>query len=744
MDLKKDETLLTEPLPTNVNKIKQNASPENHEKNIFRQQFLQEWLFEKKNQPWLRPHPTNKYKFRCITCNRTYTAKYTTIRYHRNCPYHLKRLKQRGTNVIENVKEYNKEQLKLDEALIKTLLISMFAKHDLPPLLIDDLLPLIKFMSFNFPEALQKVKMSRTSMTNLLNEVYAPHIKKDLEEKLMNFKFSTLFDESTDFCGKKHGAVQARHVDLAREKVVTRLYDLPEIYTDESDATGKGLFNTIIGSFNHFETIPEKQFEGFCSDGAATMTGAHEGVSTQISEKYPNTLNIECLCHKAHLCAKHAAEKLPEEIFNFLTKAYNFLKPPKRTKILRKHQDLLKVKLHQILRFIPQRWLNTGPCARRLVEQWDPIKDAIEEINKINEKSKNTDKSSTGKEILSLINKPTTKCFLMFIGDSIKILENLNGQLQTEDAILPLVFDKISEAYEKVLRFIFNDSYIDGLVSAKDLCSVEFYSKSNFKKLDKIYIGEKDTIEEVKKLSDDDKKVFYNNCFKYLHSMADEMSWRLYEYWELHEPFKFLDPKNVFSQKFHEENPTIINDAFLICQRAADCDNEKVPVIDSEWAKLIEFEQIIDSNLPPDTFWCRLYKLKNDNGDLLFPNVSQFALNLLVIPHSNSSPERVWSKERLTLTRLRNRMSTKTLTSWLMVNDYIKSLGYFKDLCNFKPSLKLLLEIVNYRFKPKKKKEKVILEDLLKEEVGDLVNKIGNMTKNQTSFVVFYEKRHLL
>jgi hypothetical protein len=57
----------------------------------------------------------------------------------------------------------------------------------------------------------------------------------------------------------------------------------------------------------------------------------------------------------------------------------------------------------------------------------------------------------------------------------------------------------------------------------------------------------------------------------------------------------------------------------------------------------------------PDEFW-ENYKMKNEANFAVFENLAAFVLNIVALPHSYASCERVFSKVNNTITKSRNRL----------------------------------------------------------------------------------------
>ncbi|KAJ8918500.1 hypothetical protein NQ315_015205 [Exocentrus adspersus] len=76
-----------------------------------------------------------------------------------------------------------------------------------------------------------------------------------------------------------------------------------------------------------------------------------------------------------HLCASHAAEKLPGAIEDLARDIYAYFKnSSKRLLELKEFQQFLKIKPHKILKVSQTRWLSLQAVVDRILEQWEPLK----------------------------------------------------------------------------------------------------------------------------------------------------------------------------------------------------------------------------------------------------------------------------------------------------------------------------------------------------------------------------------
>ena len=93
----------------------------------------------------------------------------------------------------------------------------------------------------------------------------------------------------------------------------------------------------------------------------------------------------------------------------------------------------------------------------------------------------------------------------------------------------------------------------------------------------------------------------------------------------------------------------------------------------------------MEKDMPIDRFWGEVGALKTGE-DLSYKLVSQLAAVMLVIPHSNASPERIFSMINKNLSPERSRLNKDTTLNHIMI---IKTSSL---LLSFQPTLALLIK----------------------------------------------------
>lgn len=84
--------------------------------------------------------------------------------------------------------------------------------------------------------------------------------------------------------------------------------------------------------------------------------------------------------------------------------------------------------------------------------------------------------------------------------------------------------------------------------------------------------------------------------------------------------------------------------------------------------------------------------LKDGNDQYLFKNLGQFCLDLLCLPHSNATCERIFSKYNLIKTKIRNKLKTDTVNGLLLSSQCVKNAN---SCFEFKPTKEMFKYYAN-------------------------------------------------
>ena len=125
-------------------------------------------------------------------------------------------------------------------------------------------------------------------------------------------------------------------------------------------------------------------------------------------------------------------------------------------------------------------------------------------------------------------------------------------------------------------------------------------------------------------------------------------------------------------------------------------------ITDDQWCRInsTKFPDEI-KNMDMDQFWINVGTLTDISGSNEFKEISKFALDVLALPHSSASCERVFSKINLTKTRVRNRLVTDTVNALLLSSQCVSVAG---GCDKFQPTNQMISLMNNKSLYPEKVK----------------------------------------
>ncbi|RLU18311.1 hypothetical protein DMN91_008668 [Ooceraea biroi] len=135
---------------------------------------------------------------------------------------------------------------------------------------------------------------------------------------------------------------------------------------------------------------------------------------------------------------------------------------------------------------------------------------------------------------------------------------------------------------------------------------------------------------------------------------------------------KWLNPKEALSSNVSRSSTL----QPLMCLLPRIVKAEQMQIIDDQWRKL-SFTKFPNNfkELPPDKFWLSVKESKDHSGCNEFDELCNFALNVLLLPHSSAACERVFSKMNSIKTKSRNRLLLSTTKSLLLASQCVSRAG---------------------------------------------------------------------
>lgn len=568
-----------------------------------------------------------------------------------------------GTRATQGVHPHG-DGVNVRVSLAKILMICFIAEHNLPFTIADHMIDLCKAM---FPDSAiaQGMCMKKTKCTEL-TKTLGKCVTNELVEKLKHCNFSVIVDESTDVSTTKCLTVIVKYYDPETKAINTGTLELIDIYDGNRESvgsTGENLFNLLLHTFTSNE-IPVNNFVGFAADGASNIMGENNSLSSRLKNAMPGITIFKCICHSIHLCASEAAKTLPRHCEDLLRNVYtHFSHSAKRQQQFKQAQLFLELKPHKILHACQTRWLSLHQAVSRIVEQWEALKLHFQKIV-AEERLKSVE------HIIKDISDPSVFLYFNFLNFILPSFTRLNLMFQRDAPTIHLMHDHITQLYNNLLRYFCRSE----VVERAHPMSIDPSLSSNHKPLNQIYLGpavhgllQTDAYKQNKDMVTD----VQSRCRQFMITMCQQLQKRFdlnSQFWRM---TSFLCPKTMLDSKTRDLMPSLSDFVNQVPRIYSGNLND----LDSEWRNLDTTPNVRDLSAEDNNivdFYNKLGEMKDNEGLHQFQNLASFALQVLALPTSNTSAERMFSKLNLIKTDIRNRLQMPALQALTVLSEAVK------------------------------------------------------------------------
>ena len=184
---------------------------------------------------------------------------------------------------------------------------------------------------------------------------------------------------------------------------------------------------------------------GFAADGANTMLGTHNSLSSMLRNDVKGLFIQKCICHSFALCASYACLKLPRAIEDLARDVYNYFNSsPKRMGAQEDFQVFVRVRPHKLLHPSQTRWLSLEMVVSRLLEQYEALKLYFTGAVL-------SERLMACENNLHMLNDPVTKLYLQFLEFVLPIFNSLNKLMQSESTQIHLLHKSVCRSFRAIL-----------------------------------------------------------------------------------------------------------------------------------------------------------------------------------------------------------------------------------------------------------------------------------------------------
>ncbi|XP_042304027.1 uncharacterized protein LOC121920849 [Sceloporus undulatus] len=376
------------------------------------------------------------------------------------------------------------------------------------------------------------------------------------------------------------------------------------------------------------------QKTGFSSDTTNVMFGEHHSLVSRLKTELPDVVFTKCSCHLIHLVASEACLKLPKSVEDLLQNlGSHFSQSYHSEQNLVEFQEFFTVEVRKILNPSTTPWLSVKACVDKVLEQYTAL-------NAYLRQTVCDDPSKTTEEMLNTMNNKFTEIYLEFVSYILGLFTDFNTMFQSESPLL----HKVKPEIQRLLKTLTSNYLKLHVVRTKDIFSVDHKDPNNFIDKEDIYLGLQ-AHESLSKLKDDTQvpeqefTFFFETCQNFYIEAVSQIKKKFIFEDEIFSVLEIVDP--VIAQSFQVRSLGKVFNRFS-------CLKENVNTLkaEQEWREhaLLEFETHgLDSSLPPEKYWQKVFSLKNPVGAPLFGELKKVIRLLMVLPFSNGSVERIFS-----------------------------------------------------------------------------------------------------
>ena len=536
---------------------------------------------------------------------------------------------------------------------------SFLVEHNLSFATADHFSKLCKAM---FPDSqiAQRYSCGRTKTTAIVCHALAPAANSLVTEACVKGPFSILCDGGNDKLDKKYFGIMVRYWDDQLGMAVTRFLAMPVC----NIATGQSLFDALEAELSS-RSIPWENAVGFASDSASVMVGIRNSVLSRVRGKQPDVFSLACVCHLAALCAASGLKALPLSVDDLLIDIYyHFKHSSKRWQefadVLKDFEDIVPMR---VLKHCTTRWLSLERAVKRLVQLWPALHAYFDREceGRSNERAR---------RVAVLLASVETKLIVHFVAFALRPLNSFNTAFQTKATKIGMMQQSVVD----LLRiFLANFIKPEVLLAARDITTVEYADVSNQVGDDELGIG---TATRLLLMENEDDlagtqllKNFFSAVRRFYKNTVAKILAKFPFNDQTLQDMKVLDPRR--RTEVATASVIRLSNRFNKCVTMP----EEMDDIVSEFN---DYRVMPERQLPPvncdedgalDHFWFSMSRIlkPGDTSQKRFSKLAQLCKILLVLPHSNADPERLFSMVNKVETDQRGSLKASTVTDLISV-----------------------------------------------------------------------------
>ena len=477
-----------------------------------------------------------------------------------------------------------------------------------------------------------------SEMESVLAKCVEDNLIKELNDPRTPF-IGLMLDETCDISIEKKLAIYARYVNSETGAVNTSFVGNKRI----TNCTASGIKDALCEFLEEKGLVQGDDYSrivGLGTDGAAVMTGRHNGLGVKLKQLNNILIQVHCVAHRLNLAASQASKDIDyleryREQINSIYKFYS--NSSVRYDKLKEIQQLLHGKVKQVVEPSSVRWLSVEACVKVIFEYFESLVMSLE-----NEKSSNPTAVGIWQFAASAQFLLTTALLI----DVLSVIGTLSLLFQKDIANLSVIKHSVTSTVETIQGMIDGSPTVNRVLA--DLGDIPGTGKNSYKGVEIVDNN------NLRTRFNSVRRRYLNQLINNLHDRFPEDDLELLECFDV-----ILNPRRL-PDDVRELGSHAIQQLNKLCHHFE-------TVLDSDRCKnqFLQFKHLVRSY--------RAMNFEQFTSTLIqeykhvHPDFVQLALISLVIPVSSAPCERGFSVQNSIKTKLRNRLNPERLNRMMMV-----------------------------------------------------------------------------
>lgn len=259
-------------------------------------------------------------------------------------------------------------------------------------------------------------------------------------------------------------------------------------------------------------------------------------------------------------------------------------------------------------------------------------------------------------------------------------MDKMNKEFQAEYFRISTLYSSIADEYRSILSMFVKHNVLE----SQKLSVINPNDVSVYLDVDSINLGGRCQSLLLKEPLGECKKRFMVDCQKVLVELCVQIKKRFpLEEDGVLAQLTIIDPKVALSPLRNVKSIVQLAVHFPTLVKEQDLDD-----LQEQWQDLLHAKASLQNlNLSPTSFWQELLEVKDGNNEPKFSTLATFMRDLLALPHSSATAERMFSKINIVKTKHSNRLITETVANRMLAKQAVARQG---GSCSWNPSKSLL------------------------------------------------------